>query len=295
MLRRLMAVPFIVFAANFIGFAYGYYIVPLRGARNPYFSTRPVFEPIFPPYLDYLQSIFTNQVDYIFPGKPVLNWTFASLSLFLPALFLSILVGIGLGRIAALNRPPRVAAWLTTLASLGLASPSFMIAGLLISLVLLYMFSAPASAPAPLPLVGFGYDSHLVLPTLALMIQPTVKIAQVTATSLVEELHKIYITVARSFGHTERNILGHVAFRNVWVNILLACASAVRMIMVELIIIERFFNWPGWGRAFSELIQGGSPPEVATLLASLAALFLLTDLVISLLSQSADPRLRGAA
>ena len=117
MLRRLVSVPLILFVANFIGFAYGYYVIPLHGARNPYFSTRPIFEPIFSPYFDYLQSIFTGQADYIFQGKPILNWTLASLSLFLLALTLSILVGVGLGRIAALNRPPRVAAWLTTLAS----------------------------------------------------------------------------------------------------------------------------------------------------------------------------------
>ena len=186
-----------------------------------------------------------------------------------------------------------MAAWLTVLASLGLASPSFLIGGVLISLLLLYMFSVPGSTP--LPLIGFGYDAHLVLPTLALMIQPTVKIAQVTAASLVEEFHKTYITAARSFGHTEKRIRGHVAFRNALVNILLGCSAAVRLITVELIIIERFFSWPGWGRAFSGLIQGGSPPQVATLLTGLVLLFLLTDLLVSAINHYVDPRLRGAA
>ena len=50
MTRRLLALPLVAALANFIGFAYGYYIIPLHGARNPYFSARPAFEPIFSPY-----------------------------------------------------------------------------------------------------------------------------------------------------------------------------------------------------------------------------------------------------
>jgi peptide/nickel transport system permease protein len=295
MRRRLLALPVILLVANFVGFAYAYYIIPLHGARDPYFSTQPSFEPIFGPYFEYLTGLLSGQSAEIFPGETAAKLTQASLTLLSLALVLSIVTGITLGRLAALNHPPRVAAWLTSLASVGLASPSFMVAALLVSLVLFYIFNAPPNAPPALPLVGFGYDSHLVLPTLALMIQPTVKIAQITAASLVEEFSKTYIVAARSFGHSESRIRGHLAFRNTLVNVLLACASAVRMIAVELIIIERFFSWPGWGRAFSVLIVGGSPPLVANLLSILVLLFLLTDLLTAFLSQRMDPRLQGAA
>jgi ABC-type dipeptide/oligopeptide/nickel transport system permease component len=68
--------------------------------------------------------------------------------------------------------------------------------------------------------------------------------------------------------------------------------------MAELIIIERLFNWPGFGRLLGSILSLGnpsadflSPPMVAALLTILAGFFLLIDMFATLLARSVDPRL----
>jgi ABC-type dipeptide/oligopeptide/nickel transport system permease component len=70
--------------------------------------------------------------------------------------------------------------------------------------------------------------------------------------------------------------------------------------LAELIIIERLFNWPGYGKLLGSILSLGdtsadflSPPMVAILITILAAFFLLIDLVATSLARSLDPRLWG--
>jgi ABC-type dipeptide/oligopeptide/nickel transport system permease component len=71
----------------------------------------------------------------------------------------------------------------------------------------------------------------------------------------------------------------------------------LRLMIAELIIVERLFDWPGFGRLFSTTIVLTSrsdnflfPPLVAALLTVLALVFLLTDIIAGLLVRRFDPR-----
>jgi ABC-type dipeptide/oligopeptide/nickel transport system permease subunit len=158
------------------------------------------------------------------------------------------------------------------------------------------------------PLSGFGWDRHLILPTLALLAWPTVRIAQVTAGTLETELGKRYIRTARSVGHLWGVIRRRHAMRNILVPVVLSIAAAARLLMGELILIEWLFKWPGLGNLFAQALvpaqivgrgQGDSmlflnPPVVATVLTVFAALFLVIDLIARVLVRVFDPRLRAS-
>jgi ABC-type dipeptide/oligopeptide/nickel transport system permease component len=95
------------------------------------------------------------------------------------------------------------------------------------------------------------------MPILVLMIRPTVQLAQLTAGMLVEEFERQYVIAARSLGHSWRQIRLKDAFRNVYAPIVLAVAGSLRLLVGELIVVEWLF-----------------------------------DLVVSLIAQASDPRLR---
>ncbi len=60
--------------------------------------------------------------------------------------------------------------------------PGFYLGSLVITGTILYIIYGPGTGTgAPIPIQGFGWDSHLVFPTLVLMLQPTARIAQVTS------------------------------------------------------------------------------------------------------------------
>lgn len=300
-LRRLSTFPIILLAANFIGFAYAFYFEPVVSSRNPYATGEIIIPPIFPEYFDYLSKFGALDFGRTFNGEPVLEaiarLSLNSLALVALALAISIVLGVSLGRLAVRRDNLKVASWLTLLATLGLASPGFYIAILLITIFLLLTIYGPGSI---IPFQGFGWDAHLILPVLVLMVQPTVKIAQVTGTTLADELQKPYVKAGLGMGHPFPAMKNRFAFRNVAAAILQAIAYSARLMIAELIVIERLFNWPGLGSFIGAVIRPAAgfinpvvtPSTMAALLTTLVLIFLLIDFTSLFIARAIDPRLR---
>ncbi|HEX6304924.1 MAG TPA: PQQ-binding-like beta-propeller repeat protein [Anaerolineales bacterium] len=123
-------------------------------------------------------------------------------------LILSVILGLVIGFGAVRNDPPGSARWLTLVSTVGLAMPSFYIGSLFVMGSVFYLlWRGPGTDPL-LPLDGFGWDAHLVFPTLALMARPTVQVAQVTAGLLSGELNKQYWEFAEETGFQGGPTLG---------------------------------------------------------------------------------------
>jgi len=301
-LRRVLTFPLILLVANFIGFAFAFYFEPVVSSRNPYVSGDIILPPIFPEYFAYLSKFANLDFGLTYNGEPVLvaiaRLSLNSFGLVAIALTLSIVLGIFLGRLAVRRDSMKVSAWLTVLSTLGLASPGFYIAILLITFFLLITIHGPGHV---IPFQGFGWDAHLILPVLVLMVQPSVKIAQVTGTTLVDELQKPYVKAGISLGHTFLSMKNRFAFRNVVAPVMQAIAYSARLMVAELIIIERLFNWPGLGKFIGTVLGPATgffdavvltPAAMAGLLTALVLIFLLIDLVTMLVARMVDPRLR---
>ncbi len=172
----------------------------------------------------------------------------------------------------------------------------------LVSLVL----SQGEGAVSPLPLQGFGWDLHLVLPVLALMVRPTMQVAAMTAGLLSGELTQPYIVAARSRGNSWQRVRWRHALRLVLGPVILAVAGSLRLLIAELVVVEWLFGWPGLGRllavaliaprvaSFGGVDEGQFflyPPLVAALLVVFTLLFLLVDSLALVLARASDPRL----
>jgi peptide/nickel transport system permease protein len=300
--RRLLTFPLILLIANFIGFAFAFYFEPVVASSNPYVSGEILLPPIFPEYFSYISRFANLDFGLTYNGEPVLvaisRLSLNSSGLIVIALTLSIVLGVFMGRLAVRQDSLKVSTWLTVLSTLGLASPGFYIAILLITLFLLITIYGPGLV---IPFQGFGWDAHLILPVLVLMVQPTVKIAQVTGSTLVDELQKPYVKAGISLGHTFRSMKNRFAFRSVVAPILQAVAYSARLMFAELIIIERLFNWPGLGNFIGTVLKPATgfgaatvltSPTMAALLTVLVLIFLLIDLLTILIARLVDPRLR---
>ena len=309
--RRLAIIPIALFLAHFFGYAYAYLARPLRAARNPFLAPLIDPEPLLPNYVDYLKQIPESGLGTV-PGSGapvgdvVLQATLASLGLLSIALTLSIIAGWYLGLRAVRTNPPYVARWMTIFSTIGLATPSFYLGMLLVVAMFAYVIWRGPGTDMPFPTQGFGWDIHLVLPVLTLMLRPTAQIAVVLSGLLVAELDKQYVVTARSLGHPWKNVRGRVALRNVIAPVMLTIAGSARLLMAELIVVEWLFNWPGIGRLLAATLvpSGGSgpggatiyflyPPLVAALVTVFAALFLIADLIASILVRAFDPRVRA--
>jgi peptide/nickel transport system permease protein len=229
----------------------------------------------------------------------------ASLGLLIISITLSIIFGLLLGLLAVRNQPPGVRGWMSFISTIGLSMPSFYIGSLSILVIVFVILLHGPNSESLIPIRGFGWDNHLILPVLALMLRPMVQIAQVTANMLVGELGKQYIIAARSFGHTWHEIRWRQAMRNVIAPIILSIASSFRLLVGELIVVEWLFNWHGLGNLLASTLVPNvlsinlganplflDPPIVSGDIAIIGALFLVTDLLTSIAVRTFDPRLR---
>ena len=296
-INRLLWILPILFLANLFGFAYASF-ARTRAGVSSFFVSSNSQSSILSDYSAYLASLFDSAL-WSGLAQAAIN----SLGLLLLALLVAVALGFLLGMWAVRLNPPRIAGWLTPIATLGLAAPSYVIGTFGIVAIFAWLIWGP-NRPPPLPFKGFRWDSHLVLPVLALAARPISQIAQMIASLMVDELRQPYIMAARGKGLADRQLRWRHAFANVRAPLIQTVASSLRLMIGEQILIEALFSWPGLGNVLAntltpsgiigatQVVEAGflRPSLVATLATLLAALFVFVDSAAALLVTAADPR-----
>jgi peptide/nickel transport system permease protein len=208
----------------------------------------------------------------------------ATLYLTVAALVVTLPLGIGLGILAAL-RPRSVLARAIDVFSFASAS----VVGFWLALMLILVFSVSLRV---VPVSGYGGVDHVILPALTLALLQFGALAQVTRATLAEELSKSYVSAARARGISERRvILGH-ALRNALIPIVTFCGLILLGLLGGSIIIETVFGWPGVGLLLIQAISRRDLPLIYASVFVTAVLVLLVNLVVDLLYNKLNPRVR---
>jgi oligopeptide transport system permease protein len=202
----------------------------------------------------------------------------------LQAFLLAILVGIPLGIFAALghNRWPDYLS--TAISVLGIATPSFVLAILLMVVfsVLLGWF----------PTNGWKGPNTWVLPTMALAGFPISQIARYTRASMLEVTRRDYIRTAHSKGVSNTSVVTRHMIRNALIPVVTILGPILAFLVTGSFIIESIFSIPGVGRFYVlSITQRDYGLLMAmTLIYAFAVAFL--NLVVDILYAYIDPRIR---
>jgi len=223
------------------------------------------------------------------PAFELVATTFGhSAGLLLLSLGAAAVLGVPLGIAMALRRR-RGASLVLLLSTLGMSTPSFLLAMLFWVVNIQVHRRLNVSV---LPPTGFGWDAHVVMPVLVLAARPLAQVAQVTYVAMSEVLGEDYIRTARAKGLPWRAVRNRHAMRNVLIPILTTLGTSLRFSLASLPVVEYFFSWPGVGLALLEAIELGMTSLVTDLILSLGLLFLLINLALELIYPLLDPRLR---
>lgn len=139
-----------------------------------------------------------------------------------------------------------------------------------------------------------GLDSftHLLLPTIALLLIGFAGYTRYARASLLEVMNQDYIRTARAKGLTERTVIMRHGFRNALIPITTLVAFDFAAVIGGAVITERVFAWSGMGNLFiSALSRVDLNPVMGFFLitGTLAIFFnIVADLAYTLL----DPRIR---
>lgn len=200
------------------------------------------------------------------------------------AMVIAILVAMPLGAWAAL-RPNSIGDYLGKLIfGVGMGFPAYWIGIMLILLFSVRLQLFPAG--------GYGGLAELVLPAVTLALWPMARIGRVFRSSLTEVLHQDYVVMARAKGLPKRRVFMAHIVRNALIPVTTAVALTLGVILGGTVVTEVVFSWPGMGRLALDAVSQRDFPVVQGVVLFGAAIFLVINLLIDLVTALLDPRVR---
>jgi len=204
----------------------------------------------------------------------------------LMAFALAVVVGIPLGIFAALghNRLPDYIS--TGLSVIGIATPSFVLAIILVLVFSLGLNWFPATSNR------WGDWHAWVLPTVALAGYPVAQVARYTRASMLEVTRKDYVRTAHSKGIRQRAVVVRHMIRNALIPVVTILGPVLAFLVTGSFIVEYFFGVPGIGRFYVQSIgtRDYSLLMAMTMLYAFTVAFL--NVVVDVLYAYIDPRIR---
>ena len=139
---------------------------------------------------------------------------------------------------------------------------------------------------------GVDIYTHLLLPTLALILISFATYTRYSRASLLEVMNQDYIRTARAKGLAERTVVVRHAFRNALIPIATIVAFDIGGIVGGAVITERVFGWTGMGALFQNGLDGTDPNPVMAFFLVVGGLAILFNLIADLVYAALDPRIR---
>ncbi|MGW4052625.1 ABC transporter permease [Streptomyces sp. NPDC004779] len=203
------------------------------------------------------------------------------------ALVVVVVVGLFLGRLSAVRGGATDTAVLvgTTFA---VGTPSFVAAVLLQGVFAVKLGWFPSSG------AGDGFFDrvwHLTLPAIALALYLIGMLARVTRSAMLEALDSEHVTVARSRGVPERQVIRRHVFRNSLGTVLTTGGLIVSTLLVCTILVETAFSIGGVGQLLELSTSTKDFPTVQAISLIIVALFMSVNLIVDLLLPLVDPRI----
>lgn len=254
-------------------------------------------QPLPMQYLRWLGNVVRGDMgDSLRSGTPVASAILDRLPVTLELAGLATLVSLALaipaGILAAVNRGGPLDVVIRLVALVGLSIPNFLIATLLILFVSTRWQVLPTTGFVPVS-EGLGANlKSLVLPAIALGTLLAASIMRMTRSSLLDELGKEYLVVARAKGLAPRSVvIGH-GVRNALVPVITVVGIQTGYLLGGTVIVEQIFAIPGIGRLALDAVSQRDYPVVQGTTLFIAAAFVLMNLVTDIVYGLVDPRIR---
>ena len=199
------------------------------------------------------------------------------------AVIISLIFGIILGSVAALNRnkwPDRVIIFFVTLFT---AMPSFVLGSFLLLVFCIQLKIVP---------VWSTNNPNYVLPVIALSLSPMAYITRLTKTSMLDVLGQDYVRTARAKGVSPWKIIFVHSLRNALIPVITYVGPLTASILTGSLVVETIFTIGGLGSKFVDSITKRDYTMIMGTTIFLATLMVVMNLVSDLVYKLVDPRIK---
>ncbi|MBS9335497.1 ABC transporter permease [Fructobacillus sp. M1-13] len=254
-------------------------------------ATYGLDKPVIVQYFDYIVNLlhgdmgtsfqYQNQSVSMLIGQrlPI------SAQLGVQALIVGVLIGLWFGAVSARHQNEKLDGFLGVISTLGISTPSFILA-----IVLLFIFGYQLDW---LPVSGWGDSfSQTILPTLALAVGPAAITTRFVRSEMIEVLHSDYIQLARAKGIGEGQVIKRHAYRNSMIPILTLIGPMTANLLTGSTLVENIFSVPGIGQQFVSSIPTKDYPVIMGTTIIYALMLMVMILITDILTAIVDPRVR---
>lgn len=207
------------------------------------------------------------------------------------ALYSSILVviiGIGLGIVAAVKRSSRTDRLIVGGTTLGASVPTFAVGLFLVTVFALWLRIFPAAG------AGDGFIDrlwHLTLPAISLAIGAIAIVSRVTRQSMVEMFESDHVAAARGTGLSESLVVRRHVLRNSWGPIVTMVGLVVAGLLSGTVVIESVFGISGVGKLLVDAINTHDFPVVQAVVLFMVFTYMVIMTAVDLVLPLFDARL----
>lgn len=244
--------------------------------------------PLHVQYVSFLNELFAGKVlsfrHKLPPFELILPHFVRSVQLGIPALALSIIIGIPLGSISASRRGGPIDVTILAGALVGQAIPLF-----LLSTLLMWVFAVNLKL---LPVSGRGSILHYILPVVSITAYNLAIIVRLTRSSFLETIGADYVRTARSKGLLEQMVMFRHILPNAALPILSLIGLRIGTLLSGILVVESIFAWPGMGKLLYDAVLQRDIPLVVVGSLAVAVFVSILNLIVDLSYMLLDPRIK---
>jgi len=250
-------------------------------------------------YLIWLGDVLQGNLGYsIVSGRPISAEVGArlgpSLTLMVVAAAITIVVGVPLGVLSAVNQYGRTDYAFSGLTIFLVSTPTF-----LLGLVALYLFGVTLKVLPVGELFTFGKEddvvdraAHIIMPAMILGLANAALLMRYTRASMLDVLNGDYMTTAKAKGLGSRVILIRHGLRNALIPIITVLAILLPELIAGAVITETVFNWPGLGQLSVRAARDRDPALMMGVVLIVGIFTVVASIVADFAYSVVDPRIR---
>ncbi len=275
-------------------------------------------KPIYVQYFMYLEKLVDGNLGVSMQtGRAVsselASYIPATIELTTFSMFISLLIGIPLGMLAAVKRDTLIDHVTRFFSIMGISAPSFWLALLVLIVFYLELSWFPGAGriasdiPPPTHITGlytidslltlnwaafFSSIHHLILPSICMSAQIIGVVVRMSRSSTLDVLRQDYVRTARAKGISSRLIMFRHVLRNALIPIVSVAGNLYGQLLAGAILLETIFSWPGLGQyAVKSIVYMDLQPIMGFTLV-VAAVYIIINLLVDVLYVIIDPRIR---
>ncbi len=214
------------------------------------------------------------------------------------------LIGTAAALALALGLPTGLAAGLgprgvldrltSSIASLGLATPVFVVGTLFVLVFAQWLRIVPAGGYVPFVRAPGQHLLLLAMPATTIALGLAATVFRMTRAAVLDVSARDYVRTARAKGLRRGRVILHHVLRNALLPVVTVVALNLGTLLGGTVLVEYVFNYPGLSGLLVQAVNDRDYPMVEGIVLVISILFVTLNLLVDLIYAALDPRVNHA-